>query len=1027
MTRRRSVSSILGNQKKNERRRSFQKPRKRKKVPCYCNNYESSEDEALSIIQETSEQDITENIELPQVNVDVHQTSTSGSDFGGYTESQRLQIPGDIDVNCSFLPRRRVRYTSHPMPQSTSLNIESDVYNTSEQNTEMSLGSESNNESYNEIFEDYSPPPYQANMDAEENPIDDKFSWILLWIMNYRITYNIPETATESLIKFIKIVLNEIGGENFRTFPDSLYLAKKVLGLKDRFQRFVPCTKCHKLYNKQDVENFRQNKSLLVMKCHHIEFPNSVQAESIYPFAGFRQQLSDMFCRPEFEKSLQHWANRSNSDNILSDIYDGRIWKEFKDTNNDDSLNFFRNEVADSHLGLMLNVDWFQPFDGTNHSTGAIYTVICNLPHNIRFKRENLLLLGMLLGKKIRAALIMVSCDIPAARKICGHVSALVSCHRCQKKANYENHQHNFAGMGDMEDWFVARDSNEHLQNALSWRWCNSDASRKRFVKQTGVRWSELLRLPYFDPIHFTIIDLMHCLFLDIAKWIVKRIWVDQGILTSSMLNEVQKQMNRFQVPVDLGRIPGKIDCGEGFSNFTADQWRNFFTIYATVSLWDHLSAEDRKILTHFVRICSILVSQIIESDMLQEAHRRLVKIIKLIEVQYGRNKITPNLHLSLHLSECCHDFSPLYAFWCFSFERMNGILGSLPNSNRKIEPELMHRLMNDNRIRDIITSSAQMKSLELLENHPTVGLLSENDQFASDEMERFWLNSKNIQESTVTGCEAFPGEMLRPTSENVVLSQSMLDLMIDYYIATYEMYNFRKPSDAIEQDAITIRVKMDKFGRCRIGSEVFGSALSFRHIKSSYVLAKFITTDGEVDRNPGQVQYYFKHEIDLPNGPTEHYLAFISIDDTEEMETCNVELWKTDFFPESRDCIIPVHNILCRFVPAKYKISSNRNATEYLAINPLNRKFHIRSTKNRSKIDQLIYAKIFLNFVISRMCDESRDDDDELLTKAINSTAKKSGKDFKGVAERNFPRQTVLRSSRSVLKVLKGLNSGKI
>ncbi|GET62089.1 hypothetical protein RIR_jg12383.t2 [Rhizophagus irregularis DAOM 181602=DAOM 197198] len=198
-----------------------------------------------------------------------------------------------------------------------------------------------------------------------------------------------------------------------------------------------------------------------------------------------------------------------------------------------------------------------------------------------------------------------------------------------------------------------------------------------------------------------------------------------------------------------------------------------------------------RKILTHFVRICSILVSQIIESDMLQEAHRRLVKIIKLIEVQYSKNKIMPNLHLSLHLSECCHDFSPLYAFWCFSFERMNGILGSLPNSNRKIEPELMRRLMNDNRIRDIITSSAQMKGLELLKNHPTVGSLSENDQFASDEMERFWLNSKNIQESTVTGCEAFSGEMLRPTSENVVLSQSMLDLMIDYYIATYEMYNF--------------------------------------------------------------------------------------------------------------------------------------------------------------------------------------------------------------------------------------------
>ena len=175
-------------------------------------------------------------------------------------------------------------------------------------------------------------------------------------------------------------------------------------------------------------------------------------------------------------------------------------------------------------------------------------------------------------GRRIRAALIMVACDIPAAKKICGHISALVSCHQCQKHANYEDHQHNFAGMEDMEDWFVEQDSTDHCQNALAWRHCNSDASRKRFVKQTCVRWSELLRLPYFDPIRFTIVDLMHCLFLGISKWIVKRIWVDEGILTSNDLRSIQKTINRIQVPADLGRIPGKIDCGEGVSNFTADQ-----------------------------------------------------------------------------------------------------------------------------------------------------------------------------------------------------------------------------------------------------------------------------------------------------------------------------------------------------------------------------------------------------------------------------------------------------------------------
>ena len=37
----------------------------------------------------------------------------------------------------------------------------------------------------------------------------------------------------------------------------------------------------------------------------------------------------------------------------------------------------------------------------------------------------------------------------------------------------------------------------------------------------------------------------------------------------------------------------------------------------------------------------------------MQEANRRLIEIVKLIETNYGRDKITSNLHLSLHLYDC--------------------------------------------------------------------------------------------------------------------------------------------------------------------------------------------------------------------------------------------------------------------------------------------------------------------------------------------------------------------------------------
>lgn len=283
--------------------------------------------------------------------------------------------------------------------------------------------------------------------------------------------------------------------------------------------------------------------------------------------------------------------------------------------------------------------------------------------------------------------------------------------------------------------------------------------------------------------------------------------------------------------------------------------------------------------------------------------------------------------------------------------------LGSLPSSHRQIEPELMRRLMNDNRIREISSSDCiQTKGLDLLDNRTTVGSLSEVDEYSSDEMERFWANSRNIQDSIITGREPFPGEMLGPTSEGVILTKSMLDLMVEYYTATYESNNFKAPFDDGPEDSIILRVTINKFGRCRIGSEVFGSTMSSRHSKSSFILSNFITFDNKVDCYAGQVQYFFKHIIDFEDGPAEHNLAYVrwfkpaetsnvryyfSIDDEEK--TCNVELWKNEFYRDGRDCIIPIQNILCRFVPVKYKISTRQNAIEYLAINPINRKFHIR------------------------------------------------------------------------------------
>ena len=58
---------------------------------------------------------------------------------------------------------------------------------------------------------------------------------------------------------------------------------------------------------------------------------------------------------------------------------------------------------------------------------------------------------------------------------------------------------------------------------------------------------------------------------LGISKWLVKQIWIEEGVLTNNMLYKIQLMMEKFQVPSDIGRISRKVNIGEGFSNFTAD------------------------------------------------------------------------------------------------------------------------------------------------------------------------------------------------------------------------------------------------------------------------------------------------------------------------------------------------------------------------------------------------------------------------------------------------------------------------
>ena len=59
-------------------------------------------------------------------------------------------------------------------------------------------------------------------------------------------------------------------------------------------------------------------------------------------------------------------------------------------------------------------------------------------------------------------------------------------------------------------------------------------------------------------------------------------------------------------------------------------------------------------------------------------------------------------MHLHLHLKDSIKDYGPVYSFWCFAFERFNGVLGSYHTNNIRIEPQIMRRFFNKQAVQNL-------------------------------------------------------------------------------------------------------------------------------------------------------------------------------------------------------------------------------------------------------------------------------------------------------------------------------------
>ena len=232
-----------------------------------------------------------------------------------------------------------------------------------------------------------------------------------------------------------------------------------------------------------------------------------------------------------------------------------------------------------------------------------------------------------------------------------------------------------------------------------------------------------------------------------------------------------------------------------------------------------------------------------------------------------GKEACTPNMHLHLHLIDCLKDYGHLYAFWCFAFERYNGMLGSFPTNQKNIEPQLMRKcLLMQELYSQSFSSDADVFKITLAKHLPVIsgGLLSAS---TGDEMQQFIpLSAATLSEALDFKCSG--NETLLPPVKHVVLDGNVANNLKCSYELLYPGTVF----SSFHQFA-------RKSSRASFANEVYGSQMTSRE-NNIVVMAYWpscsdmLPTEGRnLPKAAGEIQFFLKHNSGVKG---EHVFAFV-------------------------------------------------------------------------------------------------------------------------------------------------------
>jgi len=441
--------------------------------------------------------------------------------------------------------------------------------------------------------------------------------------------------------------------------------------------------------------------------------------KSYFVMLDVKVQLKNLLNEPHISQHLQYRFNRQkNNGNSLEDVYDGVMYNE---------INQLRKESSMWNLSYMFNLDGCQAANSSKTTIWPIYATINELPPHLRNK--HMLLIGIwadncepimniflrpfvkianelsdigftwrLPNNEIVVTRLFPTCccvDSVARAAILNmkQFNGKYGCTFCEHPTERVNNQRKYTMLNVTPP---NRTDVSIKTNMIEAYKINTNQRKQHDYK--GV-WgpSPLMNLKYFDIAKGMVPEYMHSVLLGVTKQYTEIIMSSENsnkkfyVGSPAHIAIIDNILIKIKIPKSITRYPRSI---KERKLWKASEWRNWLIWYSIICLRFLLPAKYLKHLTLLSTAIHICLQKSVTLEMVDYAETLLIKFVKLFQKYFGKENMTYNVHLLLHICSGIRNWGPLWTHNAFSYENENRILLRLKKSPKDVAIQISRRFL---------------------------------------------------------------------------------------------------------------------------------------------------------------------------------------------------------------------------------------------------------------------------------------------------------------------------------------------